>query len=159
MFQYDENWNPILNPNNPDGKEYDFGQPQIFANSSRGPRRYAVGENPLAVIDNTTETFNKDNFIGAFRTGVDLPLGIKFQYVLNMMKEFDRDVDFTAPGAGAFAQAQNGLLTVTRDNFSVLTNQQLLTWDKEFGDHSLDVLLVMKPTKRISLRLAWIKEI
>ena len=142
VFRYDRDWNPILNPNNPDGKEYDFGQPQTFTDgTTRGPRRYAVGEHPLAVIENTTETFKKDNFIGAFRLGLDLPLGIKFQYIMSLMKEYDRNVDFSAPGAGAFAQSQNGLLQVTRNNFTVFTNQQLLTWDKDFNDQSLDILI------------------
>ena len=50
-------------------------------------------------------------------------------------------IDFTGPGAGAFAQAQNGLLRNNRNNFSAFTNQQLLTWKKDFGRHSLDVLL------------------
>ena len=53
VFQYDENWNPIPNANNPGGIAYDFGVPQFFPNgTSRGPRNYAPGEHPLAVIEN-----------------------------------------------------------------------------------------------------------
>ncbi|TXE09824.1 SusC/RagA family TonB-linked outer membrane protein [Seonamhaeicola algicola] len=142
VYQYDENWNHILNPNNPNGYAYDFGQPQNFANgTSRGPRNYAPGEHPLAVIENTEETNDRDNFNAALRAQVDLPFGFKFQYVMNYLTEIDKGTDFTKPGAGAFAEANNGLLTNNRDNFSAFTNQQLLTWNKEFGIHSFDVLL------------------
>jgi TonB-linked SusC/RagA family outer membrane protein len=142
VFQYDENWNPIPNANNPGGIAYDFGVPQFFPNgSSRGPRNYAPGEHPLAVIENSTETNERDNFNGALRAKIDLPLGIKFEYILNFLTEIDKGIDFTRPGAGAFAAANNGLLTNNRNNFSALTNQQLLTWKKDFGRHSYDILL------------------
>jgi TonB-linked SusC/RagA family outer membrane protein len=142
VFQYDENWNPIPNANNPGGIAYDFGVPQFFPNgTSRGPRNYAPGEHPLAVIENSTETNERDNFNGALRAKIDLPLGIKFEYILNFLTEIDKGIDFTRPGAGAFAAANNGLLTNNRNNFSALTNQQLLTWKKDFGRHSYDILL------------------
>ncbi|WP_299669405.1 SusC/RagA family TonB-linked outer membrane protein [uncultured Polaribacter sp.] len=142
VFQYDKDWNPIPDTNNPGGVAYDFGFPQIFDNgTSRGPRNYAPGEHPLAVINNTTETTERDNFNAALRAKLDLPFGVKFEYVMNYLTEVDKDVDFTRPGAGAFAKAQNGLLTVGRDNFSAFTNQQLLTWKKNNGPHSFDVLL------------------
>ncbi len=142
VFQYDQNWNPILNPNNPSGFAYDFGVPQDFGNGVvRGPRNYAPGEHPLAVIENSTETNERDNFNGALRAMIDLPFGIKFEYVLNFLTEVDKGIDFTRPGAGAFAQANNGLLTNNRDNFSALTNQQLLTWKKNYGRNSFDFLL------------------
>lgn len=142
VYQYDVNWNPILDPNNPSGRAYDFGFTQNFANGDRrGPRSYAPGEHPLAVIENTIETTERDNFNGAFRAKLDLPFDIKFEYVMNYLAEIDKGTDFTKPGAGAFAQAQNGLLTNNRDNFSALTNQQLLTWKKSFDRHSFDILL------------------
>ena len=142
VFQYDENWNPIPNANNPGGIAYDFGVPQFFPNgTSRGPRNYAPGEHPLAVIENSTETNERDNFNGALRAKIDLPLGIKFEYILNFLTEIDKGINFTRPGAGAFAAANNGLLTNNRNNFSALTNQQLLTWKKDFGRHSYDILL------------------
>jgi len=142
VFQYDQNWNPILDANNSGGIAYDFGNPQIFPDgSSRGPRNYAPGEHPLAVIDNSIQTTKRDNFNGALRAKVDLPLDIKFEYVLNLLTEVDKGISYRGPGAGSFAKAQNGLLTNTRDNFSVLTNQQLLTWKKNTNNNSFDILL------------------
>ncbi len=142
VFQYDQNWNPIVNTNNPSGYAYDFGVPQVFGNGdTRGPRNYAPGEHPLAVIENTVETIQRDNFNAALRAKIDLPFDIKFEYVMNYLTEVDKGTDFTKPGAGAFAAAQNGLLTNNRDNFSVFTNQQLLTWKNDYGRHSFDVLL------------------
>lgn len=142
VFQYDENWNPIVNANNPSGFNYDFGNVQVFpSGATRGPRNYAPGEHPLAVIENTTETNERDNFNAALRAKIDLPFGIKFEYVANLLTEVDKGIDFTGPGAGAFAFSNNGLLTNNRDNFSAFTNQQLLTWKKDSGRHSFDVLL------------------
>lgn len=142
VYQYDANWNPIVNTNNPGGYAYDFGFAQDFGGGIvRGPRNYAPGEHPLAVIENTQQTNAKDNFNAAFRTKVDLPLGLKFEYVMNYLVEVDQNTDFTKPGAGAFALAQNGLLTNTKDNYSAFTNQQLLTWKKDFGVHEFDFLL------------------
>jgi TonB-linked SusC/RagA family outer membrane protein len=142
VFQYDENWNPIVNANNPSGMAYDFGNVQVFpSGATRGPRNYAPGEHPLAVIENTTETNERDNFNAALRAKIDLPFGIKFEYVANLLTEVDKGIDFTGPGAGAFAFSNNGLLTNNRDNFSAFTNQQLLTWKKDSGRHSFDALL------------------
>ena len=142
VYQYDANWNPIVNTNNPGGFAYDFGFAQNFGGGIvRGPRNYAPGEHPLAVIENTQETNSKDNFNAAFRTKVDLPYGFKFEYVMNYLIEIDQNTDFTKPGAGAFALAQNGLLTNSKDNYSAFTNQQLLTWKKDFGIHELDFLV------------------
>jgi TonB-linked SusC/RagA family outer membrane protein len=142
VFKYDENWKPIPNANNPSGMAYDFGSTQLFADgSSRGPRKYAVGEHPLAVIENSIESNERDQYNSAFRAKIDLPFDIKFEYVVNLLTEVSKTIDFTKPEAGAFALQNNGLLTNGRDNFSALTNQQLITWKKVFGRHSYDVLL------------------
>lgn len=142
VYQYDGDWNPILDSNNPGGLAYDFGSPQFFSDgTSRGARNYAVGEHPLAVIENTIESNDRDNFNGGLRAKIDLPLGMKFEYVMNYLTQVDQGIDFTKPGAGAFAKAQNGLLTNNRDNFSAFTNQRLLTWKKDYDKHSFDVLL------------------
>lgn len=142
VFQYDENWNPILNPNNPSGWAYDDGNVQTLPDgSTRGPRNYAAGEHPLAVIEHSTETNERDNFNAALRANVDLPFDIKFEYVVNLLTQVDKGIDFTRPAANVFAAANNGLLFNNRDNFSAFTNQQLLTWKKDYGKHSFDVLL------------------
>lgn len=142
VYRYDQNWAPILDPNNPRGFAYDFGSPQIFSDgTSRGPRNYAIGEHPLAVVNNTDEISEIDNFNSAFRAKIDLPFDVKFEYVLNYLSESEKSTDFTRPGAGAFALSNNGLLTNGRSNFTALTNQQLLTWNKEFDRHSFDILL------------------
>lgn len=142
VYQYDANWNPIIDRNNSSGFAFDFGRPQFFPDgTSRGPRNYAVGEHPLAVIENTIQTTVRDNFNGGLRGKFDLPLGFEFEYVMNYLSQTEKGTDFTMPGAGAFAEAQNGLLTNNRDHFSAFTNQQLLTWKKDNGQHSFDVLL------------------
>ena len=142
VYQYDKDWRPVLNPNNPSGYAYDFGSPQTFADGSkRGPRNYAVGEHPLAVIENTTETNERNNFNFALRAKIDLSNELKFEYIVNYLTEIDLETDFTKPGAGAFAKANNGLLNNSRDNFSAFTNQQLLTWKKDINHHSFDALL------------------
>ena len=142
VFKYDQNWSPVLDPNNPSGFAYDFGQPQIFADGSqRGPRQYAVGEHPLAVIENTIETTKREALNVGLRAKFDLPYGIKFEYAASYLSESDSDTDFTMPGAGAFAASNNGLLTNGVNNFSAFTNQQLLTWKNDDDKHLFVVLL------------------
>ena len=142
VYRYDKDWRPILEPNNPSGYAYDFGSPQVFDDgTTRGPRNYAIGEHPLAVIENTVDTNVRNNFNSALRAKIDLPQNIKFEYVFNYLSEMDKTTDFTKPGAGAFALSNNGLLDNGRDNFSAITHQQLLTWNKEFDRHSFDILL------------------
>ena len=105
-----------------------FGQPQVFADGTiRGPRQYAVGEHPLAVIENTIAA-KRETLTTGLRAKFDLPYGIKFEYLANYLSETDSNTDFTMPGAGAFAASNNGLLTNGINNFSAFTNQQLLSW-------------------------------
>ena len=142
VFKYDQNWSPIADPNNPSGFAYDFGAPQVFADgSSRGPRQYAVGEHPLAVIENTIETTKRETLTSGLRAKLDLPYGIMFEYVANYLSETDSNTDFTMPGAGAFAASNNGLLTNGVNNFSAFTNQQLLSWKNDDDKHLLDILV------------------
>ena len=142
VYKYDANWNPIEDPNNPNGLSYDFGSPQIFSDgSSRGARNYAIGEHPLAVIENTDYTNVKYNFNGSLRAKIDLPLGFNFEYVINYLTQVSQWTNFRKPGSGAFAKSQNGLLTNEINIFSAFTNQQLLTWKKNYNHHSFDVLL------------------
>ncbi len=142
VYQYDGDWNPIKNPNNPKGFAYDFGVAQDFGGGrTRGPRNYAPGEHPLAVIENTQEENERDNFNATIRTKIELPYDIKFEYVMNYLTEIGKGTDFTKPGAGAFAKSNNGLLTNNRDNFSAFTNQQLLTWKKGYDRYSFDLIL------------------
>jgi len=141
VYQYDQNWDPILNPNNPGGYAYDMGKVQTFDDGSTRERKYAIGEHPLAVIENTIETNEGDIFNGNLRGKIDLPYGFKFEYVANYLTQANKFTDFSGPGSGAFAQSNNGLLTNTRSNFSAFTNQQLLTWSEEDDSNSFDFLL------------------
>jgi len=133
VFKYDENWKPIPNANNPSGIAYDFGSTQLFSNgSSRGPRQYAIGEHPLAVIENSINSFERDQYNSAFRAKIVLPLDIKFEYVVNLLTEVSKTIDFTKPEAGAYALSENGLLTNGRNNFSALTNPTIVNLEKSF---------------------------
>ena len=140
VYLYDQNWDPILNPNNPSGFEYDMGKVQTFGDGSTRERKYAIGEHPLAVIENTIETNEGDIFNGSIRAKIDLPYGIQFEYVSNYLTQANKFTDFSGPGSGAFAQSNNGLLTNSRNNFSAFTNQQLLTWKNETDGNSFDFL-------------------
>ena len=142
VYQYDENWDPILSNISNSGYAYDMGSFQSFPNgTTRGARNYGQGEHPLAHIEQSDVTNETDNFNTALRAKIDLPFDIKFEYILNYLTEIDKQTYFNKPGASVGATSLNGLLTNTRNNFSALTNQQLLTWKKEFGRHTYDVLL------------------
>jgi hypothetical protein len=118
-----------------------MGKVQTFDDGSTRERKYAIGEHPLAVIENTIETNEGDIFNGNLRGKIDLPYGFKFEYVANYLTQANKFTDFSGPGSGAFAESNNGLLTNTRNNFSAFTNQQLLTWSEEDDSNSFDFLL------------------
>ncbi|MDA8809913.1 SusC/RagA family TonB-linked outer membrane protein [Flavobacteriaceae bacterium] len=142
VYQYDENWNPILSNISNSGFAYDMGSFQSFPNgTTRGARNYGQGEHPLAHIEQSEVTNETDNFNTALRAKIDLPFGIKFEYILNYLTEIDKETYFNKPGSSVGATSLNGTLENGRNNFSVLTNQQLLTWNKEYNRHSYDVLL------------------
>ena len=142
VYQYDQDWNPIPSNISNSGFAYDMGSFQSFPNgTSRGARNYGQGEHPLAHIEQSVVTNETDNINTAVRAKIDLPFDIKFEYILNYLTEIDQSTYFSKPGSSVGATSLNGTLNVGRTNFSALTNQQLLTWKKEFSRHSYDVLL------------------
>ena len=142
VYQYDENWNPVLSNISNSGFAYDMGSFTSFPDgTSRGPRYYGQGEHPLAHIEQSIVTNQTDNFNAAIRAKIDLPFDIKFEYILNNLMEIGQSTYFNKPGASVGSTSLNGTLENGRSNFSVLTNQQLLTWNKDYNKHSYDVLL------------------
>ena len=141
VYQYDQDWNPIPSNISNSGYAYDMGSFQSFPNgTSRGARNYGQGEHPLAHIEQSVVTNETDNINTAVRAKIDLPFDIKFEYILNYLTEIGQSTYFSKPGSSVGATSLNGTLNVGRTNFSALTNQQLLTWKKEFSRHSYDVL-------------------
>jgi TonB-linked SusC/RagA family outer membrane protein len=141
VYQYDQDWNPIPSNISNSGFAYDMGSFQSFPNgTSRGARNYGQGEHPLAHIEQSVVTNETDNINTAIRAKIDLPFDIKFEYILNYLTEIGQSTYFSKPGSSVGATSLNGTLNVGRTNFSALTNQQLLTWKKEFSRHSYDVL-------------------
>ena len=142
VYQYDLNWSPIPSNISNSGYAYDMGSIQNLSDGTiRGPRYYGQGEHPLAHIEQSDVTDETDNFNTALRAKIDLPFDIKFEYILNYLTEVDKSTHFSKPGSSVGATSLNGTLENGRNNFSALTNQQLLTWKKEYGRHSYDVLL------------------
>jgi TonB-linked SusC/RagA family outer membrane protein len=142
VYQYDQDWNPIPSNISNSGFAYDMGSFQSFPNgTSRGARNYGQGEHPLAHIEQSVVTNETDNINTAIRAKIDLPFDIKFEYILNYLTEIGQSTYFSKPGSSVGATSLNGTLNVGRTNFSALTNQQLLTWKKEFSRHSYDVLI------------------
>ena len=142
VYQYDQDWNPIPSNISNSGFAYDMGSFQSFPNgTSRGARNYGQGEHPLAHIEQSVVTNETDNINTAVRAKIDLPFDIKFEYILNYLTEIGQSTYFSKPGSSVGATSLNGTLDVGRNNFSALTNQQLLTWKKEISRHSYDVLI------------------
>lgn len=142
VYAYDQDWNPLPSNISSSGYAYDMGNFVSFPDgTTRGSRNYGAGEHPLAHIEQSVVTQETDNFNSAVRAKIDLPFDIKFEYIMNYLTEIGQDTYFNKPGASVGATSLNGTLNNGRDNFSAFTNQQLLTWKKEFDRHSFDVLL------------------
>ncbi len=118
-----------------DGKRlYDFG------NGVMGTRQFVATENPRATLDYDINTYNADNLSGRafaeFKILPDLRLTINYGMDLNNYGE----VSFQTPLFGNAASV-SGRGSVDRGRDLTTNINQLVNYNKRFGDHNLDFLL------------------
>ena len=149
------NYQRIDEPVNP----YTSDMAQIFRQANRIPSfipyKYSNGTygyygdgNPIAWLDmkSTDEMIYKHthiNFSGEYKIldGLKFKQVVSFQPRDNMSSKFVKEIQFYDPtdGSPTFKQGVNNL-TVYNNQDELLTLQSLLTYDKTFGLHSLNVL-------------------
>ncbi|MFD1094119.1 SusC/RagA family TonB-linked outer membrane protein [Salegentibacter chungangensis] len=117
---------------------YDFGNGE---GGSVGERpSFVANQNPVAtnLLDIDENIF--DNFSGRMNATVHFLEDFSFTY--NFSADiFNGNITSFATPIGGDAQQVNGRITTRSNRGTTISNQQLLNWDKQFGDHSFSVLL------------------
>ena len=117
---------------------YDFGT----GNGGAVGRRPAFlsNFNPVATGLVDFDDFIGDNFSGRVYATVDFLEDFSFTY--NFSSDiFNTNITQFATPIGGDAQQVNGRITTRANRGVTNAHQQLLNWDKEFGEHSFSVLL------------------
>jgi len=130
IWQRDTNGNMVYNT---DGiKAYDFNQ--------SGNRPYGSNLNPYATTLLNTNTNEENKFGTRAYVSIDFLKDFNFRYNLgyDLLSGYYLN---TATGLGGDAQGVNGRIGTATKNEYTLTNQQLVSWKKNLGQHSLDILI------------------
>ncbi|QBQ42568.1 SusC/RagA family TonB-linked outer membrane protein [Sphingobacterium psychroaquaticum] len=139
IFARDKEGNILKNANGRD--LYDWGKGEtINPDGSSAVRPYITNMNPYAstLLNIQTNT----------NTNVSLRTYASFDFLKNFNFTYNIGYDFLggnrlryANSEGGDAAPYGGSITNALINESTLTNQQLLTYDKKFGQHSLNILV------------------
>ncbi|WP_346432752.1 SusC/RagA family TonB-linked outer membrane protein [Flavobacterium piscisymbiosum] len=143
IWQRDTNGNMIYNADG--SKAYEFNK--------SGNRPYGSNMNPYATTLLNTNLNEENKFGARAYISIDFLKDFNFRYNLGYDLLSGYYVN-TATGFGGDAEGVNGRIgTATKNNYT-LTNQQLITWKKTFGSHSLDVLIGHESSDYTSKMLA-----
>ncbi len=130
IWQRDASGNMIYNEDST--KSYDFNQ--------HGDRPYGSNLNPYATTLLNTK-LNEENKFGA-RAYVSIDFLKDFNFRYNIGYDLLSGYYLTSTTSeGGDDMGVNGRIGTATKNQYTLTNQQLLSWKKTFGEHALDVLI------------------
>ena len=135
VFGYELDGTPILN--NLGNQIYDFGD---GTGGTPQTRSYGSFANPYATSLEDVKRRTTNNIFASTYMEVDLFEDFNFRYNLTAdLRDFD-DVNFDTSIGGDAGTAEGRSQPSAWRNFTV-TNQQLLSWNKTYGDHQLEVLV------------------
>ena len=135
IFGYNLDGSPVLDNNGV--QVYDYGDGQTGTPQTR---RYAAFANPYATTLLDIKKRTSDNlYVNGFLK-YDFLNDFSFRYNVSADLRNENRVSLDTPlGGDAYGVEGRSTPRATR-NFTV-THQQLLTWNKSFGNHSFDVLV------------------
>ncbi len=130
IWQRDSNGNIITNADG--SRAYEFNK--------TGDRPYGSNLNPYATTLLNTHLNQENKFGVRGYVSVDFWKGFNFRYNLgyDLLSGYNLD---TTTGLGGDDMGVNGRIGTGTKNEYTITNQQLLSWKKTFGDHNLEILL------------------
>lgn len=117
---------------------YDFGVAEGGAVGLRPS--FVANQNPIAtaLLDVNENLF--DNFSGRLNATIHFLNDFSFTY--NFSADiFNGNITSYATPIGGDAELVNGRITTRASRGMTLSNQQLLNWDRDFGNHSFSLLL------------------
>ena len=132
IYEYDAAGNLITDAHgNP---SFDFG----ITNGHN--RQYSQGANPFGALYNDILSHKTDNLSARAFAKIDIYDGLTFTANFSYEGKWFRQVDFQTPVVGDAANV-NGRGAIQSNNFSTVNANQLLNYDKTFGEHGVNVLL------------------
>jgi TonB-linked SusC/RagA family outer membrane protein len=131
VFQYDLSGSPILDANG--NKQYDYG------NAAGRSRAYASNSNPLGTIALDTRWNKSDIFSGRGSLEFSFTKDLKLQ--VNSSLDYLMRSSLTHQNRNFGDAAEfNGRSTRTDTRFVTFNANQILTYNKSFGEHSIGLL-------------------
>ena len=132
VYKRDENGNFIYDSHN--RIVYDYGD-------EAGHQRPTLGNaNALGSQSLDDRKYTKDYFSGNMYTEISFLKDFKFTFRAGVENDNTRRMVFQNGEYGQFT-AQNGIATHTSYRNMTINLQELLTWERTFGDHSINVLI------------------
>lgn len=135
VYGRDESGNFILDDNG--DRIFDFGE---SGDGIPGVRPYGAFNNPVATSLLDIDKNIYDNLSARTYADISFLDDFNFKYVFSVDYVGGNVTAFATP-IGGDASGVNGRLTTTSTKATTVVHQQLLNWRKEFGDHSVAVLL------------------
>lgn len=135
VLLYDQEGNPVYGPN---GQQmFDDGTGQ----GGQAVRPFGALQHPYATATNDVKVWDTNNLFASGYLDVNLFEGFKFKYVVTgeLWERTDKSLD--TPLYGDAAGEIGGRVDFQSSRTLSLTQQQLLTYNKLFGKHSLNLLL------------------
>ena len=136
---YDNDGNPVLGPNG--NHLFDDGTGN-GGQAGLPIRPFGALQHPYATAVNDIKEYTTDNLFVSGFAAVEVAEGLNFKYTATgeLFNQSDRSMDTPLYGDAANPDVNGRVDYVNSRRFS-LTQQQLLTYDKSFGDHDFDLLL------------------
>lgn len=130
IWQRDASGNFVLNTDG--SRAYEF--------NASGARPYGSNLNPYATTLLNTNLNEENKFGARGYISVDFLKNFNFRYNLgyDLLSGYYLN---SSTGMGGDDMGVNGRIATSTSNDYTITNQQLLSWKKTFGSHTLDILL------------------
>ena len=130
IWQRDASGNFVLNTDG--SRAYEF--------NTSGARPYGSNLNPYATTLLNTNLNEENKFGARGYISVDFLKNFNFRYNLgyDLLSGYYLN---SSTGMGGDDMGVNGRIATSTSNDYTITNQQLLSWKKTFGSHTLDILL------------------
>lgn len=117
---------------------FDWGRANGYMGLERSP--YSSGQNAYAQALLNQRKNTQDNISGRAYLSYSFLNGFNFRYNLGYDLVSGNYLRYgTAEGGDAIGSG--GSITSTFDKQATITNQQLLSWDKKFGNHNISVMV------------------
>ena len=139
VFEHDQEGKIISDPKIPGGKSYDYGQ------TEEGSRAYSGGINPAGAV-----RLDRDDDLTNLTTG---NLNLEYRFLKDFKFSVTYGFQSTASKNETLANpyygdaAKIGRVNNTNENDFTWTLNEILSWGKTFGEHTVDAFIAHEATK------------